>query len=243
MNILHAFWQPEPTEAFAQVGNFLLWVETAETLQKPASPSQHPRQLPKLKMKSMFAELGIVGEPGLSVTASLSLPSSNNTPLPCPELLPFMDTEYPGQAQLQEWQLDCWKLTRQPIASLNELHFQALFHGQELLPGNDFLFWHWFSQSLKAVMIKDSYVPALRLKASGKNGHELHAGWEFVTAAYGELIREAVEYLPPSAAPGYEPGQPGEPLRRGLAASQRRPGQPDPGFGQENRGQLGRCGF
>ncbi len=205
MKVLHAFWQPDPAQAFAQAGNFHLWVETSAPLSKSASATHHPRQLPAKALQSLLAEMGIAGPPALSVTATLPLPSEDNSPLPCPELLPFLETEYPQQATLQEWQIHCRMLTGQAIASLNELHFQMLFQGQELLPGSDFLFWHWFSQSLKAVMFKDSFIPALRLQAAGGSRHALYAGWEFATAAYEQLIREAVECWPACAAPGYEP--------------------------------------
>ena len=205
MKILHAFWLPDSTDAFVQDGNFRLWVETAEISNKPSSHSRHPRQLPASELNSLIAELGIAGNPKLTGEVTLPLPSDQQRPLPCPELAPFLETDFPEQWEFRDWQVDCWKLDGQPIASLNELHFQTLFQGQDLLPGGDFLFWYWFGQSLKAVMFKDSFVPALRLKKVAKQKtHELHAGWDFAAEAYENLIREAMQRMPPSAAPGYE---------------------------------------
>ncbi|MEI7868233.1 MAG: DEAD/DEAH box helicase [Candidatus Methylumidiphilus sp.] len=201
--ILHAFWHPDPTDAFVQQGNFRLWVETNES--SGESSSRHPCQMPAKELNSLMAEMGIAGNPKMTVEVTLALPSHQTSPLPCPELMPFLEMDSPEQWELQEWKVDCWKLTEQPIASLNELHFQTLFQGQDLLPGGDFLFWHWFSQSLKAVMFKDAFVPALRLKKNTRQKvDELHAGWDFTAEAYESLIREAVDRMPPSAAPGYE---------------------------------------
>ena len=204
MNILHAFWHPDVSDAFVQEGNLHIWVETTKQPGKAPSVPRHPRQLPAKELTSLMAELGIAGNPRLTSAITLALPSDPSSPLPCPELAPFMDTDIREEWQLQEWQVDCWKLDRQPMASLNELHFQTLFQNQDLLPGGDFLFWYWFSQSLKAVMFKDAFVPALRLKQiAKKKDFELYAGWDFVTDSYENLIREATEKMPPSAAPGY----------------------------------------
>jgi hypothetical protein len=205
MKILHTFWLPEPTDAFVQQGNFRLWVETAETPHKPPSLSRHPRQLPAKDLNSLMAELGMTGNPKLTGEFTLALPSHPTSPLPCPELAPFVETDFAQQWEFHEWKVDCWTMDEQPIASLNELHFQTLFQGQELLPGGDFLFWYWFSQSLKALIFTDSFVPALRLRKITKHkGHELHAGWDFAAEAYESLIHEAAERMPPSAAPGFE---------------------------------------
>ncbi len=205
IKILHTFWHPDSTDAFLQEGNFRVWVETAETLHNPSSRSHHPRQLPAGELNSLIAELGIVGDPKLTSEASLSLPSDQQSPLPCPELAPFVEAYLPETWELRDWKVDCWVLGEHPITSLNELHFQTLFQSHELLPGSDFLFWYWFSQSLKALLFKDAFVPALHLrKVAKQKNHELHAGWEFATEAYGNLIRDAIQRMPASAAPGYE---------------------------------------
>lgn len=205
MKILHAFWLPNSTDAFVQDGNFRLWVETTEISNKSPLRSRHPCQLPATELNSLMKELGIVGDPKFTGEVTLSLPSVQQGPLPCPELTPFLETDFQEQWEFRDWKVDCWKLDGQPIASLNELHFQTQFQNQDLLSGADFLFWHWFAQSLKAVLFKDSYVPALRLKKVAKQkAHELYAGWDFATEAYESLIREAILRMPPSAAPGYD---------------------------------------
>jgi SNF2 family DNA or RNA helicase len=206
MNILHTFWRPEASDAFVQAGDFYVWVETEEALKKPASKAQHPRCLPAAKLQPWLAELGISVDAKAMGEQAVALPSWQGQPLPCPELEPFSAQELPEQAVFETWSLACCKLSAQPMASLNELHFQTLLQGQEVLPGADFLFWHGFTQALKAVMFKDAYVPALRLAAppKGKQAHPLYAGWEFLAQAYEDLLRAAAERMPPSAAPGFE---------------------------------------
>ncbi|MDD5036808.1 MAG: DEAD/DEAH box helicase, partial [Methylococcaceae bacterium] len=186
-------------------GDFHLWVETAESLSKRLSPAHHPRHLPARELKALLTEWGLAGVSLQVVECALVLPSHENHPLHCPELAPFLETETPSSADLREWKITCCRLEQRPITGLNELHFQTLFQSQAILPGGDFLFWYWFSQSLKAVMFKDSFVPALFLKEAKKKQYELHAGWEFLSEAYQQLILTAAERMPISAAPGHEP--------------------------------------
>jgi SNF2 family DNA or RNA helicase len=206
MNILHAFWHPEPTDAFLQDGDLQLWVESDRTAGNAVATSRHPRQLSAHDLSACLAELNIAIPAGQCASHALALPSLGDAPLPCPELAPYLDTDYgSGEPGLREWIVDCCPVREHPIAQLNELHFQTLLQHSTLRPGGDFLFWHWFTQSLKAVLYKDGFIPALRLRRAKKTAYELYAGWEIISAAYEDLLREAVERMPPSAAPGYEP--------------------------------------
>jgi len=143
---------------------------------------------------------------GQIVSHRLALPSNDKAPLPSPELEPYVEPAVgDDEPALREWALDCWRMGEHPIAQINDLHFQTLFLGEALRPGADFLFWYWFTQSLKAVLYKDAFIPSLRLREDTKDAYEYHAGWEIVSDSYQSLLGEAAERLPPAAAPGYEP--------------------------------------
>jgi hypothetical protein len=206
MNILHTFWLPDPTDAFVQGGDFHVWVESDQTPAKPATKSQHPRHLSGHELQAVLAELKIGVLPGQLVNCELALPSSGKEPLPSPELAPYVEPAGADDVPtLKNWNVACWRLSEHPIAQLNELHFQTLFQGESLRPGSDFLFWYWFTQSLKAILYKDAFIPSLRLREEKKAVYDLYAGWEIIAESYQTLLHEAAQRLPPSAAPGYEP--------------------------------------
>jgi superfamily II DNA or RNA helicase len=209
MNIFHAFWRPDPADAFVQNGAFHLWVETSDPQAKQPSKAHHPRHLPVRELLALLAGMKIPAVQAQCADLEFALPSHGNEPLPCPELAPYLDRDpdldTAEPAELRTWKIACWRLSPHPIAHLNELHFKALFQGQGLLSGGDFLFWYWFTQSLKAVLFKDAYIPALHLRMAEKKAYELYAGWEFLAGAYESLIREAAERMPASAGSGYAP--------------------------------------
>lgn len=70
--------------------------------------------------------------------------------------------------------------------------------------GQDFLFWYWYTQSLKEFLRKDQYLPALRWRREQKLYAYYPAGWEFLADEYETLLTEATERMPPSAAPGFD---------------------------------------
>lgn len=207
MNILHTFWLPEPADQFVQGGEFRVWVESSEPLLKRSAKPRHPRHLPSRELQALLAELKIDAAPGQFVSQELVLPSNGSEPLPCLELASQLESAYVDvEPQLRSWTVDCWRLSEQPIAQLNDLHFQTLFQGGSLRPGGDFLFWYWFTQSLKAILCKDAFIPSLRLRDGRNSAHELYAGWEIIALSYESLLKGGAERLPPGAAPGYEPG-------------------------------------
>lgn len=205
MKVLHAFWLPQPIDAFAQSGDFHVWVETTTPSGQRKSKTHHSRHLPSQPLQALLAELGLAVAPNPPIDCILALPTHAYQPLPCPELAPYLELDMPEEAEPHPWTITCQRLTAAPIASLNELHFRAIFHGHELLTGGDFLFWYWFTQSLKAILFKDQYVPALRLRQADGNTYDYYAGWEIVTDRYENLVHEAAERMPASAAPGHEP--------------------------------------
>lgn len=109
MEILHAFWQPDPADEFARRGCFRLWVETdahhkpspsrqTQPQQRPGAkaraashgPAEHPFALPRAGWSALRETLGLKAssasaEPGL-LACPVWLPSRPQAPLPSPEL-------------------------------------------------------------------------------------------------------------------------------------------------------------
>jgi SNF2 family DNA or RNA helicase len=202
MKVLHCSWIPETTDAFIQGGDFWLWVEEASA-QVVKGEHRHPRQLQKADLIG-FLENSL----GLSISAyerrfnftpqSVLLPTREGVPLAGPEYDQGGD-EVPPPAPLQVWEVDAYRQVR-PIAQLGELRFMAFCQGPDTRPGSDLLFWHFFTQSLKAVILRDRYVPALMYRRSATTGYELHAGWEIVSDDYEQLIRDAITMMPEACA-------------------------------------------
>jgi hypothetical protein len=202
MKVLHCAWIPEHTGGFVQQGDFWLWAEQGT---KGAQPDgkRHPRHLSKAEL------VGFLESPlGLSVSPyerrfhclprSLLLPTADGAPLPCPELEHGGEAE-PPPAALQAWEVDAYRLVR-PVRQLGELRFLAYYHGPEARPGADLLFWHYYTQSLKAVVLRDRYIPALAYRVPAEGEPELYAGWEIVADDYERLLQEAAERMPEAAA-------------------------------------------
>ena len=94
-------------------------------------------------------------------SCALQLPSAADAPLPSPQLAKVWEPEIAeDHAALLPWQVDCLRLDY-PIKQLSDLHFLAFFRAEGLQPGGDFLFWYWFTQELKRLLVRDQYLPAL----------------------------------------------------------------------------------
>ncbi len=204
-NILHLFWQPEPTQDFLQLGGFRLWIET-DAASKSKNSSLHPRHLNADALTKWLQDsAGLKPLPSQIEISSLMLPTAKGAPLPCPELLVELEDERLEQAEWASWTVSCFQLVDSPISTISELHYRLIFQGHEIRPGQDFLFWYYYTQALKQLLLNDQYIPAQRCRQEPKKGrYEFHAGWEFVSNRYAELLTEAAERLPSSAAPGYE---------------------------------------
>ncbi|SMF93425.1 Superfamily II DNA or RNA helicase, SNF2 family [Methylomagnum ishizawai] len=202
MKVLHCAWIPESGESFVQAGDFWLWAEQGGTGAERGG-RRHPRHLPKTELIA-FLENPL----GLTISSyerrfhflarGLSLPTAEGLPVPAPEFEHGGDEE-PPPAALELWELDAYRLTR-PIRQLGELRFLAYYHGPEAKPGGDLLFWHYFTQSLKAVILRDRYIPALVYRVSPEGGRELYAGWEIVSDDYERLIHDAAQRMPDACA-------------------------------------------
>ena len=202
MKVLHCSWIPEKTESFIQPGDLWLWAEDI-TLRPHREARRHPCHLPK-------AELIAFLEQTLELTVSayerrfnfasrhVLLPTGGGAPLHPPELESSED-EPARTGSLQVWEVDAYRLVH-PISQLGELRFLALCHSHEVRPGGDLLFWHYFTQSIKAVILRDRFIPSLIYRNSVEHGYELHAGWEIVSDDYDQLIRDAVGFMPDACA-------------------------------------------
>ena len=213
MLILHAFWSPDATVDFIQYGSFRLWAESL-AVAKPGRTQEaiprHPFQLSAKDWPAFWGTLGLPEEPRALAMAledqTLLLPSSTEAPLPSPALARYWPTEFSvAEARLRPWRLDCLRLDR-PIRQLSDIHFLAFRQGGAVQPAGDFLFWYWFTQEIKRLLVRDQYLPApvVHQPPRPKGGRKdpplaVFGGWEWAGEAYERLITQAVERLPPAA--------------------------------------------
>lgn len=182
-NILHVFWHPEPNQDFLQKGGFRLWIETAE-LTKTRQHNLHPRHFNHESLGQWLKEcLGSEAiAPCQFEQPVLMLPTAQGYPLPCPELMIEWTDELLDQTEWAAWAIACYRLTDSPINTLNEFHYRLIFQSQDIRPGQDFLFWYYYTQSLKTVLQNDQYIPSLRCRQELPNSpYEYHAGWEYLS--------------------------------------------------------------
>jgi hypothetical protein len=206
-HVVHLFWAPATTEAFIQAGHFYLWVESAAqaaTKSGKRKTRSHPNHLDAERLRDWLkSSLGVTSRESDFVTYPVPLPSSPGSPLPCPELSTPLDAEAYAwhEAEIEPWPIRCFCFKNRAINLINEIHFRLIFQGEDFKAGSDFLFWYYFTQVLRGILLKDPYIPALRYRAwqTGKHPYEVYAGWEFLSPHYECLIEEAAERLPPAA--------------------------------------------
>jgi SNF2 family DNA or RNA helicase len=150
---------------------------------------RYPWQPSEKGLKSFFtAELGLPDITNSSLGGKIvpcffTLPTAKGKALPSLELSRYCEMELPQSFEWQTWQIDCYRVTnpvprgtRSPIASvsaclsrLKDLHFMAQYELVAVHLGADLLFWHYFSQAFKQVVLKDHYIPALAYRALEPN--------------------------------------------------------------------------
>ena len=213
MTILHAFWLPETSPDFIQSGQLRLWCETgpSNSAKPEQSAPRHPSQLPQSDWSALLQDLGLASA-ATALNPSpcrVRLPSAGARPLPCPEVAKTLPEpmDLSGQS-LQVWEVDTIALER-PIKQLSDLHYLAAFGGDDLEPGGDFLFWYWFTQSLKQRLLRDQYLPAPRYwqppKPKGKRklpAPEFYGAWQWAVSDDDPLIAQAVGHMPAACAAG-----------------------------------------
>jgi SNF2 family DNA or RNA helicase len=241
MKILHGTWIPHDGNEFMRGGNFYLWVETDRT-QGDRQTNRHPQQLVKPDLeKFLNAEFGIVvpryrkisereGYPkdrGI-VAKYFILPSTDTIPLPSSEMSRYLEAELPAATGWKIWEIDCYSVDS-IIDTLNDIHFICLYRNLEIQLGADLLFWYYYTQSFREILLKDRYIPALKYRelslpaASGKTigkttgkttgktnnkastlpSYEIYPGWEIISEVYEKNIAEYATYLPPVCTGGF----------------------------------------
>jgi len=217
MRILHAFWLPDAVETFAQGGALWLWAETLQV--RPARRTQdarpHPFSVTSDDWPAFMAEVGLDLSPIELRTAlrscALQLPSAADAPLPSPQLAKAWEQEIDeDHAALRPWQVDCLRLDY-PIKQLNDLHFLAFYRAEGIQSGSDFLFWYWFTQELKRLLVRDQYLPALIYREPPKPKgarkvppYELYGSWQWASDSYEDLIAKAADLMPAACAAGQD---------------------------------------
>ncbi|QUY40702.1 DEAD/DEAH box helicase [Acaryochloris marina] len=237
MKIIHGTWIPDEA-AFIQKGAFYLWVETTEPKKKrKTARSIHPFQLASDELEDFLSnDLGV--KPGrpleqLITSRHFLLPSTDQAPLPSLELARYLEETTPETFEWQYWQVDCFEVKtwvktgqyeQQPVTNiiklLNELHFIALHNLADMQLGTDLLFWYHYTQTLKPVLLKDQYIPALRRRevSSAKGSRsksksqkktqsvEIYPAWEIVSESYETELDRFVDYMPLACVSGFTKG-------------------------------------
>ncbi len=235
MKIIHGTWIPDEA-TFIQKGAFYLWVETTEPKKKrKTTRTLHPYQLASDELEDFLGnELGV--KPGRPLEQLITpryflLPSSNQAPLPSLELARYLEQAIPETFEWQYWQVNCFEVKtwvktgqyeHQPVTDivklLNELHFIALHNLADMQLGADLLFWYHYTQTLKPVLLKDQYIPALRCRevsspkrssskpksrANTQPDIEIYPAWEIVSESYETELDRFVDYMPLACVSGF----------------------------------------
>ncbi|MEQ1557716.1 MAG: DEAD/DEAH box helicase [Methyloglobulus sp.] len=201
MNIIHGTWIPNGTDGFIQSGGFYLWVETDDP-QPPKTESDHPGHLTE-KACLDFLRDGLAVRPlvaGQDARLSLSLPTLEGKPLPSPEL---QAVDVNGAVTLQNWQVTAYPLAK-PLKTINDIHFLCCYQVENSRIGSDFLFWYYFSQTLRHMLAKDQYLPLLVARQAA-GSIELFRRWQLVSGSYEQLIQSAVTQMPLACSQHYQP--------------------------------------
>ncbi|HLI05935.1 MAG TPA: DEAD/DEAH box helicase [Ktedonobacteraceae bacterium] len=220
MHIVHGTWIPEDTQDFVQGGAFYLWVETDTPIAAPRKQGKnvHPRHLAQVALAEFLHEKLRLGEVAPEVmvrtlaTKYFLLPTAGGKPAPSFELLRYADEEEPIEFELLPWQVCCYRV-HDVIATLNDIHFMALYAAEDFQPGADLLFWYQYAQAIKGIIAKDQYIPSLKYReivtttgkgkrAKTRTDFELHHGWEMLSDTYEKTIQNYVPAMPGICAAG-----------------------------------------
>ena len=205
MNVIHGTWIPQADYDFIQNGNFYLWIETSSAAKKgiKLAKNVHPNHLQHKDLLNFVENLLGISKPAHDIAiCHFLLPTSKNKPLPSPELHRYMEVEIPKTVTLQSWEINCY-IVSDVIKTLSELHFLVSYGSNDIQLGADLLFWYHYSQSLKTVILKDQYIPALKYrevaapKAKRKPINvEIHNGWQIISEYYEDNLQQAIKTMP-----------------------------------------------
>ena len=201
MKVIHGFWAPHPKDGFIQQGQFYIWIETDEVKSKKRN-HWHPQQLIEKScldfLKSTFA-YGLSPSDPKPDFQGIHLPTVTDAPVPAPELV---ITDITEDITLQEWQVFACPLTT-PLKTINDIYFLSHYQNEEVRISRDFLFWYYFSQSLKQVLLKDQYIPVV-LAEKAKAKTKLYRCWKIISPAYESLIEQSVKSMPLACSQAYQ---------------------------------------
>ena len=201
MKVIHGFWTPLPKDGFIQKGQFYIWVETDEVKIRK-NKNQHPQQLREQAcldfLKTAFAYSLNLNAPSPQ-QQSVYLPTIVDKPVPDPELV---IGEVIEEVLLKEWQVFACPLLI-PIKMIGDIYFLSHYQHEDVRISRDFLFWYYFSQSLKQVIEKDQYIPAL-LAEKTKTKTRLYRCWKIISPAFDALIEQSVKSMPLACSQIYQ---------------------------------------
>ncbi|WP_428356539.1 DEAD/DEAH box helicase [Methyloprofundus sp.] len=201
MKVIHGTWIPASAKKFIQTGQFSIWLETDEVKPKKTS-QQHPQQFVEKEglafLKAAFSYALKSGDSSPQLQ-SIYLPTLNNKPIPSPELSTI---DIDGALKLQAWQVLSYPLPA-PLKNLGDIYFLSHYQHEDIRVGRDFLFWYYFSQSLKQVLYKDQYIPGLVAEAA-KTKTNLYRCWKIISPGYEALIEQSVAAMPLACAQNHQ---------------------------------------
>ncbi|MCK5191969.1 MAG: ATP-dependent helicase, partial [Methylococcales bacterium] len=201
MKVIHGIWTPYPKDSFVQKGQFNIWVETDEVKSKK-NKNQHPQQLTEKAcldfLKATFT-YGLSPSDPKPELQSVYLPTVGDKPLPDPELVISEVTE---EVVLQHWMVFACPLTT-PLKTIGDIYFLSHYKNEDVRISRDFLFWYYFSQSLKQFIEKDQYIP-VALAEKVKTKTKLYRCWKIISPAYESLIEQSVKSMPLACSQTYQ---------------------------------------
>lgn len=201
MKVIHGIWTPYPKDGFVQKGQFYIWVETDE-LKLKKNKNQHPQQLIEKAcldfLKSTFT-YGLSPSDPNPESQSVYLPTVDDKPVPDPELVISDVTE---EVALQDWMVFACPLTT-PLKTIADIYFLSHYNNEDIRISRDFLFWYYFSQSLKQFIEKDQYIPVV-LAEKVKTKTMLYRCWKIISPAYENLIEQSVKSMPLACSQAYQ---------------------------------------
>jgi SNF2 family DNA or RNA helicase len=219
MHIVHGAWIPDEPNTFIQRGRFYLWVETdASTAGRRLhqADATHPRHLMQAALATFVEEKLGVQEPlarslsGAMEIKCLFLPSADGIPLPCFELLRYVDQDIPAHHELAAWRICCYAVPH-PMTALSNIHFIAQQGAEDFQLGSDLVFWWQYTQALKEIIAKDQYIPAMKYRVLAPGGQtrtkspsafELYPTWEVISDAYEAALQSYALCMPRVCAAG-----------------------------------------
>jgi SNF2 family DNA or RNA helicase len=210
MKLLHGTWVPENKQQYIREGSFYLWAEsTAENNGNPEM-RQHPFSLLKKEFLDLINNDLNTGNDYSAADIEpvfFTIPAKDGEPLKSYELLKYTGEEAPEQFDLKPFRVDCCKIPEENLVkTLNELHFQLFFDNQEITIATDLLFWFYYTQSLKEIILKDQYIPYLKYRAlDGKDnndGFQIYPFWQIVSDKYEKNISRYAGFMPQACLSG-----------------------------------------